>query len=1057
MAFLRIFGGRDEPTDRKPDKERDSSATPNESTRDPPETEEPSGQNPGAMTAERLSKLCASRLAPEDFADAFANLTEDDRKRLSSTAQDIFKKVQAKGHDHWGMPNHANGLAKLALLACCPWSQAKRIRPGRLPAFPRHGDWLEAVRTILLNRRPSWAQDWVNLLVDADDTWLHDCLDLGTIHELVNAGVIGWPTADGYIRSLAREGHLGLDPIRDAGFLEKEIWRFFTVESGIFDYLGQLKEDDWARWKYSEQAEPGPHSHEVIWFWPRRLVYWAHQGKLDRNRLIDETLAACWHDFKKPMRNGLVRFVEILELTDDEIAAREAAFRDLVRNDHGPAIGMALASLKRLAASNRLDVAAFLDSASGCFNTVDKGRAKTVLSLIKRLVKENPQHRSLGVRAIAAALNHQAADVQEQAVKLLEKWHAAGASIELAQIADLAPATGAQYRRRLEQLAGAQPSEEHKEAKPSDGDLDRRHRSVLARLYALPEWVRKATCLDGLEPALEKNELPRPFDPGPTECPVLSAVEPLKPLETLDELIDAVGHLFEVVESPEQIERIVDGIMRLGRERPDDFELKTQGLCHAARRLDPDRLTGEVQLLRVGQSLVTLIGRWLGIDITLSGRVVWNPGPHVVFEQRIAACITRFRTQQFGPVLAMPTHRGGWIDPRVFVRRLKSLHDPSRLSHRFDLIAGLLRLAPDFRAAALRDAADLPDPPGRLLRYALGGPERPSESDRNEADEWLAAGRARNPRGVLSELKVLGFGDREPNVITPVDFRFDPRVTPEDVKWTQNNRAFVTQCIDWSPDAIVEGRVAARPTVEQVLLVPNGRNWHLHRDWDDALAASQWPLNPDATLATASCQLMARLDDKSSVVEPRAGILSPLRAVDRGWTEMARTALWLGLLGRDEQARGIALDALIEGIGDGRADPKALAATLVDIASGSWIKIRRLTTALREAARPSILAERVIADILDRWIACWQSYPRDANQVLTLELELLKNLDQGLSPATRAVLFNLEAEGTTAKLAKELISLEPNAASPALRQSAIEAAEGRLARAERIARYAAAN
>jgi hypothetical protein len=201
---------------------------------------------------------------------------------------------------------------------------------------------------------------------------------------------------------------------------------------------------------------------------------------------------------------------------------------------------------------------------------------------------------------------------------------------------------------------------------------------------------------------------------------------------------------------------------------------------------------------------------------------------------------------------------------------------------------------------------------------------------------------------------------------------------------------------------------------------------------------------------------MARLDDKSSVLEPRAGILSPLRDIDRGWTEMARTALWLGLLGRDEQARGIALDALIEGIGDGRADPKTLAGTLVDIASGGWIKIRRLTTALRDAARTSVLAERVIADIIDRWIACWQSYPRDANQVLSLQLELLKNLDQGPSPATRAILLNLEAEGTTAKLTRQLYSFNSNAASPALAESAIEAAEGRLARAERIARYAEA-
>jgi hypothetical protein len=403
--------------------------------------------------------------------------------------------------------------------------------------------------------------------------------------------------------------------------------------------------------------------------------------------------------------------------------------------------------------------------------------------------------------------------------------------------------------------------------------------------------------------------------------------------------------------------------------------------------------------------------------------------------------------------LATPTHRGGWIDPRIFVERLKALRDPGGLRHRFDLIGALLRLAPDFRAEALESAADLPEPSGRIVRYALGGSERPTASDRDLADEWLAAARARDPRGLLEELEVLGFGDREPNVITPVAFRFDARLTPEEVKENRFNRAFVTQCIDWTPDAVVSGRVPARPTVEQVLLVPHGRNSHMHRDWDDELLSSQWPLNSDATLAAACCQLMSRLNDKSSIFDPVAGFLSPLKAVDRGWTEMARSALWLGLLGRDDQARGLALDALIEGIADGRAEPAALGATLAHIASGGWIKIRRLTSALRDAARTSVLAERVVAGILDHFIAAWQSYPRDANQVLNLQLELLKNLDQGPTPAARKVLFTLEADGTTARLARQLFSLEANPGSPALRESAIQAAEGRVARAERIARH----
>jgi hypothetical protein len=1055
MIFLRIFGDRENSPD--PDK-ADVTADCAEPAAGSPPSAEPataSEEVRAPHTSFDLQSLYESKSTPLAFADAFSPLGEPERKKLSNAAQKIFSEARQAERNNFGIPSYEGGLARLALLACCPWSQAKRVVPGRLGMFPHEGPWLEAVKKILIDRRPGWADDWVILQLESTSRWWWHRPSLTDVRELIKAGVIRKPTSDAYIRLLA-QGSQEFDGVRDADVIATDIWRFFTVDTMVFDWVPQLKKGDPTRSQQTPlQSMPG---HPVFVSWVERLNNWARGGIIDRGRLIDAALAAFWQDFRKPARHGLVHFVEMLELTDDEIAAREGVHRDLLRSDNRLVVGMTLTALKRLAVSQRLDAAAFLESIPACFAVTDKTRAKSALLLIERVLKSDPQQRPAALRAVTAALSHESTEVHDQAVKLLEKWQARDQSLDVSEVAQSTSQLGAQHRRRLEELAGQNNDAQASTAGGSKAaTLDQRHQAALNRLAALPAWVRGAAGLGALDSALEKNELPPAFDPDPTVCPVLSGVEPIEPINTLDELIDAVAHLFEVVERPEQIERIVDAIMRLGRQRSDDFEAKTQGLCHAINHRPANRLTGAVELLCLGRNLLILIGRWLGIDVSFPNLRFWNPVPHVVFEQRLASLITRFRSQAFGPVLATPTHRGGWIDPRIFVDRLKVLRGCGGLRHRFDLINALLRLAPDFRAEALTSAADLPEPPGRIVRYALGGDERPTASDRDLADEWLAAARARDPRGLLEELQVLGFGDREPNVITPVAFRFDTRLAPEEVKKTQFNTAFLTQCIDWTPDAIVSGRVPARPTVEQVLLVPNGRDWHMHREWDDELLASQWPLNSEATLATACCQLMSRLNDKSSMFEPVAGILSPLKAVDRGWTEMARTALWLGLLGRDDQARGLAIDALIEGIADGRADPRALGQTLAHIASGGWLKIRRLIGSLRDAARTSILAERVVAGILDHFISSWQSYPRDANQVLNLQMELLKNLDQGLAPAARTVLFNLEAEGTTAKLARQLWRLEGNPNSPALRQSAIEAAEGRLARAERIARYAAAN
>ena len=64
--------------------------------------------------------------------------------------------------------------------------------------------------------------------------------------------------------------------------------------------------------------------------------------------------------------------------------------------------------------------------------------------------------------------------------------------------------------------------------------------------------------------------------------------------------------------------------------------------------------------------------------------------------------------------LAAPTHAGGWIDPAVLVKRSRAGPPPSTL----DLVAAILRLAPEGRDAALASAAgpDGRERRGRALR-----------------------------------------------------------------------------------------------------------------------------------------------------------------------------------------------------------------------------------------------------------------------------------------------------------------------------------------------------
>ena len=197
--------------------------------------------------------------------------------------------------------------------------------------------------------------------------------------------------------------------------------------------------------------------------------------------------------------------------------------------------------------------------------------------------------------------------------------------------------------------------------------------------------------------------------------------------------------------------------MRLGGETTDDFEAKTEGLApYELQRAVERCVVAELCCCRSAPNFVRLMGRWLGVRVPHRPAAIgagWRPSRRSTCGS--AMLLTRFKSRRFGPVLATPTHRGGWIDPRVFVERLKSIRDIPWQVSRFDLIGGLLRLAPDFRDVALESAADLPNPFGPIVRYVArrhGTAQRRPIADR--ADEWLAAGRTRQPRGWLEELRV---------------------------------------------------------------------------------------------------------------------------------------------------------------------------------------------------------------------------------------------------------------------------------------------------------------
>ena len=112
--------------------------------------------------------------------------------------------------------------------------------------------------------------------------------------------------------------------------------------------------------------------------------------------------------------------------------------------------------------------------------------------------------------------------------------------------------------------------------------------------------------------------------------------------------------------------------------------------------------------------------------------------------------------------------------------------------------------------------------------------------------------------------------------------------------------------------------------------------------WSIQLLGLQWPQNPDSVLALGAMAIGNRLDKNAVHDAPDHAFLLPLFDPARPWSEMAHLLACLALTAKDSDQRTTAVDAAIEALADGRADPKQMAAVFARLAEADFLRANRL-------------------------------------------------------------------------------------------------------------------
>lgn len=1003
---------------------------------------------------------------------ALQGVSDADRKRLAGAAAKALRQatqIEANlDHATKQLRRRQADAAKLAALATCSLSEIKGLA---WRIFPVDDQAIEALR----DRDPDWRMSFAEYLLEGEP------ISWNSTRNMLKAGLISKPTHDNYVLGMthlfAGVGGIGSDPARLGtrhdnwhvlAHLEAEpdliddVWRLFELEgSGEYSLAAHDK-----------------FSHGPCTRWDQSLLELSRRGTLSRDRLLQESLAALDRGFAQFRAGWFSAFHELLEPTVKERQSLTDSYLKLLASPIPPTVSFTLNALELIDQSAPIASKPFLDALQPVMFSRAKGTVKSALKLLETIGKRDPSQAARVASISATGLTHEASDVQAAALKLVSIYGDPTQSDLVSAVTIASGTVAASVRTKLtawlentkSSAADARPATTNAVSRPSTRSKGDKNASqsplaspldkvILKRIKDLPERWRVLAGLDGALTAIgTANWDGSPLDFDGTEIPHLDDARKISPIQTLDELIDLAATTIENPDDVDQIERLYDGISRLGAERPADFGKRTGPLLKRVRsliqRAGVAPFSGSapsVDLLGVAlgwltgehdpsQSVTLVAEKSVRLQMGKASQTFPIPNRHsVIHSMALRARQLRDRVTQgiSSGTLCTPTHAGGWIDPLELVARVQDQQILTQATD-FEKVLALLRLAPDRRDQAL---AALPKSNNEFvsaLRYALGA-QRISIGSTPWL--WVAAARSRSPF-TNDPLVEQQHPDLGPDAGSAAQWS-------QKVKRSQyQQHHYSTLEIDVTPAVPKE----IEPRSLTVLLW----KYRIDNTKEEPLTAATigtlfqvWPAAQEAACAVGVLDLADNLDWSEARWNNRL-YLQPLLDPDLPLKPLALKLLTLGLAAKAPGEYGLACDVVIAAIDDGRLTGALLGQALADLLPTGLIKAARWAKTLESVSRVSELHHEVIRIAIARSLrGDPDQMPKDLHAYVDLLKELVLESQTAVDEQARQFLEQIAGSGKLAQAAKSILTIKSDAPPDrvlAIRQRVIEQ---RLLRAER--------
>ncbi|WP_328497766.1 DUF6493 family protein [Streptomyces sp. NBC_00414] len=462
--------------------------------------------------------------------------------------------------------------------------------------------------------------------------------------------------------------------------------------------------------------------------WIDALAKLTEEGLLDRRAMIDACVARLLRGVAPADCRVFLRLLTALEPTSAEERERVTDWLALASHPASTVASHARTVLGSLALAGEITARQVAEMSAVVLFRTEKKLVRAQLVLLGKLLRRDPSSAAELLPAVAHAFGHEDTDVQERALKLVERYigqaDKAGPQTR-AEVADAATQLSAGLRARASAALGLDASD------------------LASQPY-----------LELLPPAPEPSRLA----PAP---------------DSVVELAEEVGALLVSGDGDMGVfERVLDGLVRHTYLRQEELAEALKPAVARSWWMDTDRHyhSADEYFRRAPYGLEVVLAALLGRVRTSTLHKAHQHGPmddpcvhtalSAAFNARLWEAAYRVRTDPMPFLLATPTWSSGHVEPDELVTRLGEYHRLGARPGEADFTQALLRVRRDDRAVSTAAA-------GRAAALGTAEGDRLARWLTSEGAATPTSTRHRSGERVLLELGGLDELDGLPGSIPP--------------------------------------------------------------------------------------------------------------------------------------------------------------------------------------------------------------------------------------------------------------------------------------------------